>query len=224
MAVLLGISGQAAVGKTTAANIFVDNFSFKEISFADPIKRAAKKWWDFSDQQLWGESKYRNMPDERYYIESSDSFLTTRSPLQEIGDGARRADPDVWLRLALKTAKELIDNPTSLSYDKKRGLYRQDGSETINGVVFGDCRYLNEIEHVKASEGVLIRIKRPNVALSGSAGQHSSETEQLNISDKEFDFIIDNDGTLEEFKEKVSQIAKQICGDMKSKQLALPWK
>ena len=75
MGILIGISGRAAVGKTTAANIFVNRFNLLEISFADPIKRAAMEWWGFSEDTLWGPSSMRNKPDLRYPIEILDSIL-----------------------------------------------------------------------------------------------------------------------------------------------------
>ena len=249
MAKLIGISGQAGVGKTTAANIFVDVFKLVEVSFADPIKRAAKEWWGFSDQQLYGESKYRNIPDERYPMlvpsfDQGDAFeadrhgiedpgqieyLTTRSALQGIGDKIRQIDPEVWLRLGSTIAKRIVDQPTIYSYSKEKGLYSHFASETVNGVVFGDVRYIIEMKSVKEAGGLLIRIKRPNAGLTGSHSEHPSEKEQLSVPDSFFDVVIDNDKFLDDFNDSVISAALSlglnvVVDDETQTQLEFQWK
>lgn len=60
-----------------------------------------------------------------------------------------------------------------------------------------DCRFLNEAEAIRQRGGKIIRINRPGV---GPANEHISET---GLDSYDFDEVIDNDGTLEEFKEKL---------------------
>lgn len=228
MALLLGISGQAGVGKTTAANVFVDSFNFVELSFADPIKRAARNWWGFTDTQLWGASEERNKPDERYPLKTivvkgrsvgattmtpalQPRFLTPRHSLQQIGDLVRKIDPEVWLRLGLNIANKILDNPGSTTYTKEHGVGLGFlGQQVVNGVVFADVRYINEINKTKEAGGTLIRIKRPTASLEGAYAAHASESGQLDIPDDLFDFVIDNDGTLEEFMQNIKDVAQEL--------------
>jgi hypothetical protein len=249
---LIGISGQAGVGKTTAANIFVDHFNFTKVSFATEIKEVAKRWWGFTDEQLYGPSSMRNAPDERYsareagnywvckiccvsefgtthfevktlalidtgkpyhcdvcteqvaragelnYVGLSAKYHAPRYFLQGVGDKVRQIEPGIWLRLGLEAA-DAVPN--------KRA-------------VIDDGRYINEIEAMKKHGGFLIRIKRPVSGLKGEAGKHPSEVQQLKVSDNIFDAVIDNDGTLEGFKQKVIDIAKSLDLQGEAQQLS----
>ena len=62
---IIGITGAAGSGKSTIADILVKNHGYVCVSLADPIKRACKEFFGFTDQQLWGASEFRNAPDKR---------------------------------------------------------------------------------------------------------------------------------------------------------------
>jgi hypothetical protein len=64
---IIGISGQAGSGKDTVADFLVEDFTFCKVALADPIKRFCAEVFNFSEQQLWGPSQYRNEPDTRYH-------------------------------------------------------------------------------------------------------------------------------------------------------------
>lgn len=53
-------------GKDTVADLLVNTHKFQKIGMADPLKRFTKEVYGFTDEQLWGPSKFRNIPDERY--------------------------------------------------------------------------------------------------------------------------------------------------------------
>ena len=61
-------------------------------------------------------------------------------------------------------------------------------------------RFLNEMEAVKKREGITIRVNRN---LEESKDQDESETE---LDNAEFDYVIENNGTIEELIEKVREI------------------
>lgn len=63
---ILGICGLAGSGKDTAAKFIVEDHRFVPMAFADEMKRICKRVYDFTDQQLWGPSEFRNAPDKRY--------------------------------------------------------------------------------------------------------------------------------------------------------------
>lgn len=66
MSKIIGIMGKAGSGKDTVADFLVFNCGFVKMSLADEMKRFTKKVFGFSDEQLWGPSRYRNAVDERY--------------------------------------------------------------------------------------------------------------------------------------------------------------
>lgn len=60
-----------------------------------------------------------------------------------------------------------------------------------------DVRFPNEVENIKAHGGRIFRISRPGV---GPANSHYSE---VALDDYDFDRVIVNDGSIEEFHKKV---------------------
>jgi hypothetical protein len=103
-----------------------------------------------------------------------------RRLLQVIGTECGRAyDYDIWV----KKMKEQID--------KYAPIY--------SIIAIDDCRFDNESQLVRGLGGMVIEILRPGCAPDG----HASEA---GISPNLIDRQINNDGTLEQFKEKVLAI------------------
>lgn len=256
---IVGLSGQAGSGKDTVADFLVEHHGFVKIALADPIKRAAMEWWDFTEEQLWGPSSERNKPDKRYplrvrkdgvsimdiedanflihchtaageklteedkeaiRLDVRTDYLTPRHALQQIGtEVARAIDPDVWVRLTMRIAKQLLTTPGAF-YIRTGGVLVEvinpgDMVEFFKGVVISDCRFKNEFKQVK-DNGILVRIKRPTSGLEGQQAQHQSEAEQREFPDGYFDHVIDNDGdTLHNLKLRVDSMMDFIAGRMK---------
>jgi hypothetical protein len=73
--VLVGICGQAGSGKSTVAQFLVKHHGFIELGLADPLKRFVQDVFDFTNEQVWGPSEFRNAEDKRYIQkEVCDSF------------------------------------------------------------------------------------------------------------------------------------------------------
>lgn len=64
---IVGIAGHAGSGKDTVARVFIDNYGFRQIALADPLKQFCRSVFDWSHDQLWGPSQYRNDVDGRYH-------------------------------------------------------------------------------------------------------------------------------------------------------------
>ena len=74
-------------------------------------------------------------------------------------------------------------------------------------VIITDLRFPNEYEAVKKRGGITIRVNRPSVILDGigyNSGDHPSEVALDHVTD--WDYVIDNSGTIEELVEKVRTI------------------
>ena len=112
-----------------------------------------------------------------------------REFLQWVGtEWGRKKEKNIWVRLTVEEA------------------------EQIKGNIFNsDVRFPNEFQTMKDNGWVCIKINRnqdlidANRAGSGMT-THSSETALDSIPDHEWDFVIDNNGTLEEFYTKLDQI------------------
>lgn len=208
---IVGLSGLAGSGKDQSAAFLVEDFGFVKISLADPLKQIARRVYDFSDEQLWGPSQFRNGEDRRY-PRADGSFLTPREALQKLGtEWGRSCYENTWAEMGVRTAQALLSSP-HYRYTQKEGLQEIEADPKLDlvpaGVAIPDVRFKNEIAAIKAAGGKVVRIVRPGAGLGGSAGLHPSEVEQASIPDSEFDYVIQNDGTLEELRMKVHRIVR----------------
>lgn len=80
---ILGISGKMRVGKNTCSSYLSLKYGFKEVAFADALKKYARKFgWD-------------NVKDDR-----------GRKLLQELGSVVRSYSPDYWVDTALREVEK----------------------------------------------------------------------------------------------------------------------
>ena len=71
-----------------------------------------------------------------------------------------------------------------------------------NCIIVPDCRFNNEFEALKDKGFIFMKIRNPN----GEKDSHDSENQAVNIADKHFDYVIDNNEDLE----KLFYICKDI--------------
>lgn len=169
---ILGISGRKGSGKDTLADHLVQNRNAGKLSLADPIKLAAKDWYGFSDEVLWGASHLRDAIDPV-------TGLSARRVLEVIGtDICRQLHPDTWVNLTMRAANLVLQQ-------NQRSL-----------VVIPDVRFPNELRAIQKGGGKVVRIVRPDLP-PFSPSAHASET-SLPDSDYVYDaMILNNRGLLE---------------------------
>jgi hypothetical protein len=112
--------------------------------------------------------------------------VTVRRILQWWGTEYRRAqDPDYWTKAWGNRVEQ---------YDLAR-----------THILVDDVRFMNELNAIRAHNGLIVKIERPGFT---GANNHSSETSLDDYS--EWDDVLVNDGTLEQFKEKVEELAGEM--------------
>ena len=156
---------------------------------------------------------------EDFYNEIVDSnikkeSLTVRNLLQQIGTDAMRnvIHPNIWVN-ALMNEYNPIDRRTMQDPDYSN-VYYPDW-------IITDVRFVNEAEAIQYKGGVIIRVNRnrhmltsegnimnpPTLLKDVDFGKHTSETALDNYN---FDYVIDNNGTLDDLILKVDEILKKI--------------
>lgn len=90
----------------------------------------------------------------------------------------------------------------------KRAFAKMNDPDTI--YIITDARYLNEINFINSNGGHTVHIKRELSVESLST--HSSETE-LDKYHHLFKYQIENNGTEEEFKQKISSLMEKIFAE-----------
>jgi hypothetical protein len=192
----LAISGKAGSGKDTLARLitkyFIENSLAKnseitQSSLADPIKEIVKTMFPRTDNAvLYGPSINRSRIIENAFKDGEP--LTYRTLLQDIGtDIGRKYTKNIWL--------DIMD-------------YKVEDAEEDNKRLFiiPDVRYTNEFYHVKEKGFFTIRLKRQ----TNYSMLHSSEIEQDQIKDSEFNYVIDNNFSLDSLYDKVVFLVSRI--------------
>jgi hypothetical protein len=155
--------------------------------------------------------------DARYFVREGDPafWLSPREALQKYMELMNTLYADTWIRKGIEIHRQIASR--MFLYTKEEGVirnpshaphldYKDDRTEIT---CYSDFRHIHECRLAKTSEDetlipVLVRIKRPTV--TRPPFNHRSETEQTRIRDAAFDFIIDNDGTLEDLYAEVDNI------------------
>jgi hypothetical protein len=201
---IIGLVGFIGSGKGTVGDI-LEQKGFSKDSFAKPLKDACSVIFGWPREMLEGDTevsrKWREEPDV-YWSEKFGKEFSPRLALQLMGTEAGRNvfHEDVWVISLLNRSK---------------------GKD----VVVTDVRFQNEIKYIQDNGGIVIRVKRGqepewyNLALDanrgfGSAqmgmrdkGIHQSETDWIG---SEFDYVIENDGTITDLGNKVNELLQFI--------------
>jgi hypothetical protein len=142
---IVGLSGLARSGKSTAAAHLVSHRGFTRVRFADPLK-AMMRSLGLSHDEIEGNRK--ELPCEMLLGKSP------RHAMQTLGTEWARdcISPDFWVALWWRTASDVLDH----------------GGK----VVCDDCRFENEVAAIHKIGGRVIQIKRDG---AGTASRHVSE-------------------------------------------------
>jgi len=182
----IGLGTSAQVGKDTIANYLEKKYvgSVKRVGFADKLKEIAMSLFGLSYEQCYGSNAVKETVDPRY-------GKSSRQIMQELGEKMREIYPNIWIATVFYVTIPKL---------------REQGFITF---VISDVRYLNEAEWLQRDGGFLVKVTRPGSGTSVGA-THASET-QLNDF-KNFDYYINNDGSLEELYTKVDALVEVING------------
>lgn len=201
----IAICGKANSGKNTLGKLIVDEIcqrnenssalkgwdvqevSYKFIAFADPLKKMLRiAYPDLPRKYLYGSSKYRAKVIPGAF--KNGVPLTIRQALIDLGNDFGRANkPDIWLRNFDYSFNKMVRRKTDI-------------------VVVTDVRFRNEFNHLKTLGFFQTRLWRDEYVKIDD----ESETNQDSIKDDEFDFIIHNNGTIDDLKCSVSRLVDEL--------------
>lgn len=192
---IIGFAGKKGSGKSAACQ-YLEQYGFKTINFADPLKEMAAEISGIPLKAFYDQST-KEAPDKFYvhgskllkalykrgifktnkniYLDDIYEMKSIREFLQWLGtDVVRSHNPDYWVD-ALAIRLELKQN-----------------------FCIGDVRFENEANMIKSKGGYIVKIYRPNDAAND---QHISEAIDLTA-----DFEIYNTGSLEDLQNQLDSI------------------
>lgn len=173
---LIGLYSPAPQSGKTFTANVLAHQGFCPVSFAEPLKRMA---CEFLTQFGYREDVAARLVWVDKHKLVPEVGVTVREILQRLGTewGRQQIADDVWIRCWQARVK---------GHDQ---------------VVTDDVRFLNEAEAVKAAGGQMWMIRRSSAAHDG---EHVSEGALDNWDG--FDVVLDNDGSLEEFRRKIDAV------------------
>ena len=191
---IFGICGFKSSGKDTVADLLVNRYGFKKLSFACALKDMLSIIFGWSRDKLEGITKedrlWRENVDTWWATELNMPHLTPRFALQHFGTEIFRNHwhPDIWTKI--------IENQLT----------------KYTNIVITDCRFPNEINLVKKYGGKLIHVYRElpvwfHIYKTGLdcdiQNMHISEVSWIR---SDFDFEIDNTSTIPDLYDKMHNI------------------
>jgi len=214
---LISVSGIIGSGKDTVASIIqqlTPYHGWEVKKFAGKLKQVASILTGipvekFEDQKF----KQTNLPSEWDLLKLVGSGLrqdgwsgpkypkveamTVRELLQKLGTEALREGlhTNVWVNALFadfKTKKSKIENDSD----------SEEYSYSLPNWIITDTRFPNELEAVRRNSGIAIKVVRNSQNTLGT--QHISETALNHVTD--WDYVVENNGTLEELKQKIFDI------------------
>lgn len=181
---IIGLLSKKRHGKDTFADHIVKNYNFQKYSLADPLKQACKSLFDFNDEQLFGDLK-----------EEKDDFwkVSPRVIMQYLGT-------DIFRKDLRKILPDIGDN-FWINKFKQKSLKNRNISYVV-----ADVRFQNEVDIIHELDGIVIKIERPS--LEADTDLHSSEKNIDSI--KNYDFLVENNSTKEEYYQKIDKFMKNL--------------
>jgi hypothetical protein len=208
---IVGISGFINSGKSTVASHLTDVYKFRKDSFATSLKDACAALFDWPREMLEGDTResreWREIPDAWWSNKLSIENFSPRLALQLIGTDSLRNhfNEGIWF---MTLENRVRKNPEQ-------------------HVVISDVRFPNEVKFIQDQGGIMIRVDRgaPPVwfetALKANKGNslakgvmtqtyssaHFSEWAWVG---QKYDYVLNNDSTLEDLKMQVEEIVAKI--------------
>ena len=187
MKTVVVLAGCAGAGKDTVGNMLVDLLGSERavrMAYADPLKEAVHALVGVPREILYGTKDVK----ESHYTYGK----TARHWLQWLGTevGRQHVHPDLWVH---RFADRVLATPHEV-------IFCSDG------------RFKNEIvtlrEHlVGKAEVYSARVLNPRVPVDLT---HQSESEIYQLPNDFFDVVIENDGSLDELRQKVAALAAYL--------------
>lgn len=183
---IIALSGFARSGKDEVSKVLVEEFGFKKVAFADKLREMlyALDPWVVAYNNKTGANETRALHgviDEFGW----DGYKETM-----YGDEIRR----LLQRLGTEAGRETLWD--SIWIDAALAGHPEDAK-----IVISDARFINEFNAVTTYGGQVWRVDRAGV---GPANNHKSELEALEYN--KFNFHIQNNGTLDDLRERVIEV------------------
>lgn len=188
---LIGVTGRtgrgdiAGCGKDTVAEMIRSEIGGVIYGFADPLYNMIQAGFGIDGKSAeWQDRAKKSAAID--WLSSNNKNISLRFLLETLGTewGRHFVAEDIWTRLA------------------KRAL-----DHFSEGLIIRDLRFENEVEWIKREGGLIVYVIRPDYDDRSATENHQSNTP---LSDSCADFIIINNSTLDDLKQKILKITANL--------------
>lgn len=149
-------------------------------------------------------------PEWNFFSKGDEYSMTVRKILQLFGtEGGRTVHPNIWVNALFADYKPTLTKESKNNLighlSRPKQFQNKEIEYRLPNWVITDCRFVNEANAAKERDGILINVIR-DIPRDPAISQHASET-ALDYYD--FDYVLDNNGTIPELAEKVAKILRQ---------------
>lgn|GEM_PF-98824 len=193
MSILIGLSGKKGSGKDTAADALVHDFGYERHAFASRLKAAVTRLDPIIDVDDEGIYRYA-------------------SAVVDHGEERVKAWPEarrLLQRMGTEVGRDLFGD----SFWVDQTMRDVDASGTP--VVITDVRFPNEVQAIRERGGIVVRIERDGLPEDAHPSEHA-------LDDYTFDVVIQNEGTVDEFKRDVSERLSSLIDSYGGKSARAP--
>jgi hypothetical protein len=141
-------------------------------------------------------------------------WLSPREVLQKYGELMNDLYPTTWIDKAISMHLEIASSGNGdLWYSKHKGVINSNRAAKRDPFIscFSDIRHWSDVRalrNVGQAHVVLVRIK--SLRVPSPPFNHKSETEQATIPDGEFDYVINNDGSIRGLYQAADTIVERV--------------
>lgn len=213
---IVALSGWKRSGKDTAAEVLIKN-GYTRVAFADVLKDMVAEEYGIPRSHL-DDPQYKESAILQLPVEPKDKFtkMVAEFMIKEfrsysgqiplgfaydgndfVGEFGRHIEKVYWTPRALAILKGSVNRSVRSDYWVSRAI--EIIGKTLGPVVITDMRYQSEMVQLKEAFGsdlLTVRINRFDTT-------ESQDPSERDLDNAEFDVIIENRGTLEEFYEKL---------------------
>ena len=205
---IVGLVGFIGAGKGTVADLLVERHNFFKESFANSVKDSCAAVFGWDRAMLEGDTPesraWREQPD-KWWSDKFGKEFSPRLALQLMGTEAGRDvfHPDLWVHTVLRRCEQA----------------------PYNNYVIADVRFPNEINAIKDSGGVVIRVRRGDDPEWYTLARECNVYNKLDIMRNaypevhysewawigaHYDIVMDNNCSLDELKMRVDKIVDSL--------------
>lgn len=190
MGLVIGLHGSKGSGKDQFFTVLRKNFpqlDVQKIAYADPIKTEVMNIFDLQSEDQYDLFKRTQLQFCLHSGQNTPDCVFGRHVVREIGMLMRRYNSEQFIQYV---NQRILASPNTLW-------------------CVTDLRFDNELQSLQMLDNsIIVKVKRPGYNFDG----HVTETE---LPDSECSSIINNDGTLEQYEEKILDTMRSIFNTLR---------